>query len=100
PLEVPPAIHVPGGYKIPSQLTSELSKLVAAAVRECSAAVPSDARGERPRIEGQIVIAIKDGRATIISAALPARDVADAASAALRQCVEQRAIGAATPSGN
>jgi hypothetical protein len=100
PIDVPPAIHVPGGYKVPSQLTSELSKLVSAAVHECSAAVPSDARGARPRIEGQIIIAIKDGRATITSAVLPARDVADSASAALRQCVEQRAIGSMTPSGN
>lgn len=99
-IDVPPAVHVPGGRQIASHLTSDLSTLVAAALRECGAAVPSDARGARPRIEGQIVIAIKEQRATITGAVLPARDVADSSSAALQQCVEQRAIGATTPSGN
>jgi hypothetical protein len=99
-LDIPPAIHPPQGRRIPSQLTYDLTQRLRGVVNECAANVPRDGRGANPRIEGEILIAIKNQQATVTGGTFQLRD-ADAASAApVKACVEQKAIGVATPSGD
>jgi hypothetical protein len=100
PLDIPPAIHPPGGRKIPSQLTSDIAQRLRGVVTECASSVPLDARGAAPRLEGEILIAIKDHQATITSATYQARDVTGQVQASIKQCMEQKSVGVATPSGD
>jgi hypothetical protein len=99
-LDVPPVIHAPQGRRIQSTLTSAISQHVRAAVATCAVDVPQSARGARARIEGQITIAIKNQQATITGAVVQLRDVTGIAFDPIKQCVEQRSIGATTSSSD
>ncbi len=100
PIDVPPAVHPPDGRKVPSRLTSEIAQKVRAVMTECAARVPPEARGAAPHLDGAIMISIKDQRVTVTSAIVQIRDVAAAAAAPVKQCIEQNAVGLATSSGN
>jgi hypothetical protein len=100
PVPVPPVITRPSQHRITPQLSSEVSRMVRAAVAACAGDVPKEARGATPRFEGQITIAIKSGTATITTAALALRDVNGVAVDDLNQCVAQKSIGATTPAGD
>jgi hypothetical protein len=100
PPDVPPAVHPPIGRRLPSRLTSDLAAQLRAATTTCAASVPADARGAAPRIDGEIVIAIKDQRASITSATIQPRDLTGDAMEAVKQCLLGKAIGMSTPSGD
>jgi hypothetical protein len=100
PVPVAPVVMRPSHHRITPQLSSEVSQKVRAAVAACAGDVPKEARGAKPRFEGQITIAIKNGEATIKTAALELRDVNGVAVDDLNQCVAQRSIGATTPAGD
>ena len=100
PLDVPPAIHPPEGRKISSQLTADLAQKLRGVTDACTASLPPEARGAKPRLDGEILIAIKDQQATVTSATFQARDVAGASEGLIKQCMEQKTIGVATPSGD
>ncbi|HEX2685698.1 MAG TPA: hypothetical protein VHN14_03730 [Kofleriaceae bacterium] len=99
-VDIPPPIHPPEGRKIPSHLTSDLAQRLRTITTECAASVPSDARGATPRLEGEVLIAIKNHQATITGATYQARDVAGEAQGSIKQCMEQKSVGVATPSGD
>jgi hypothetical protein len=99
PIDVRRAIHPPEGRKIPSQLTSDVAQQVRAVMAECAMNLPSDARGADPRLDGTIMIAIKDRQATITSASVQLRDVNASAAVPVKQCIEQTSIGVATSAG-
>jgi hypothetical protein len=99
PVELPPAIHAPHGRRIPSQLTYDLTQRLRAVVNECAANIPPEARGAKPGVDGQIMIAIKNQQATVTRATFVLRDVA-ASEAPVKACVEQKAVGVAAPSGD
>jgi hypothetical protein len=61
--------------------------------------VPPEARGATSRLEGQVLIAIKNQQATVTGATYQARDVASAAQGPIKQCMEQKSVGVTTPSG-
>jgi hypothetical protein len=97
--DLPPAVHPPQGRRLPSTLTNELAQQLRKAVASCAASVPAEARGPAPKIDGEIIIAIKDHQASITSATFQPRDVTGDANDAVKQCLASRAIGLATPSG-
>lgn len=97
-VSMPPSIHPLHGRKIPSELTYALTQRLRGVVNECAANVPPEARGAKPGIDGEIMIAIKDQQATVTSATFQLRDVA-ASEAPVKECVEQKAVGVAAPSG-
>jgi hypothetical protein len=99
-IDVPPVIHAAQSRKIASQLSYDISQPVRAAVIECAAGVPREARGPKPRFEGQITIAIKNHQATITDATLKLRDVTGVALDSLKQCVEEKSVGASVPAGD
>jgi hypothetical protein len=100
PVDIPPAIHPPEGRKIPSQLTSDLAQRLRPLVTECAATVPPEARGAKSRLEGEILIAIKNQQATVTGATFRLRDVASGSPDPVTQCMEQKSVGVAAPSGD
>ncbi len=99
-IDVPPAIHPPEGRKIPSQLTSDLAQRLRAVMAECADGVPPEARGKATRLEGQVMMSIKDHQATVTRATFVLRDLASASQEPVKQCMEQKSVGVATPSGD
>ncbi|HEU4731235.1 MAG TPA: hypothetical protein VFT22_25250, partial [Kofleriaceae bacterium] len=98
-LEIPPAIHPPHGRRIAPQLTQAVTQQVRTVVNECAASVPAETRGPKAKLDGQVMISIKDHQATVTRATFVLRDVASP-DPAVKQCLEQKAIGLATPSGD
>jgi hypothetical protein len=100
-LDIPPNVHPPGATEIPSTLTHELAQQVKAVMRDCVKSLPADARGELPKLEGQITVAVKDQKASITKALVQLRDVKDGdAVTAAKQCIESKSIGIGAPASD
>lgn len=90
PMDVPPSIHPPDGRKIQSSTSFEVGQKVKAAVEACAASIPVEARGTKPRVEGQVVISIKDRQVTVRETTMQLRDVVGAAAPATKACIEEK----------
>ena len=66
---------------------------------ECAAGLAPEARGSEARLEGEVIIAIKDHQATVTSSSFQLRDVAPGAQDLVKQCMQQKSVGVATSSG-
>ncbi|HEY5926096.1 MAG TPA: hypothetical protein VIV11_30630 [Kofleriaceae bacterium] len=97
PLDIPPNVHPAEGPSIPSTLTHEIAQKVKAVVYDCVKALPSDARGDKPRIEGQILIAIKDHNVTITKSTMQLRNVTGESVEPTKQCIESKSVGITNP---
>lgn len=93
PLDIPPNVHPPEGPKIPSTLTHAVAQQLKPIMNDCVASVPKEARGDRPRLEGQLIIAIKDHKATVTKSIMQLRNVTGQSVEPAKQCIESRAIG-------
>lgn len=92
-VDVPPSMNAPGGRKIPSKLTFDVSQQLRPLVADCGAkTIPKEARGAKPRLEGTIQIEIKGGRAVVTHAAFQMRDVTGDFEG-VKTCVEQKSVG-------
>jgi hypothetical protein len=100
PMDIPPNVHPPEGRQIPSTLTHELAQKVKAVMIECVASVPREARGDKPRLEGQISIAIKERKASITKSTVQLRNVTGDTVDPAKQCIESKVIGIENPSGD
>jgi hypothetical protein len=69
-------------------------------VRECAASVPPEARGVKPRVEGQVVIAIKNQQVQVSNATVDLTDVVGAPVEATKQCIQQKTLGITAPAGD
>jgi hypothetical protein len=92
----PPPAHA---RKIPPELTREISNRILPAVRECASLVPPEARGERPRVEGQVVIAIKSQQVQISEATIEITGVVGAPLETAQQCIRDKALVVTVPAG-
>ena len=97
PLDIPPNVHPAEGPAIPSTLTHEIAQKVKAVVYECVKAIPSDARGDKPRVEGQIMISIKDNNVTITKSTMQLRNVTGESVEPTKQCMESKSVGITNP---
>ena len=94
PLDIPPNVHPANGRAIASTVTTSISQKVFDVLKACASDLPADARGDKPRLEGQIEISIKSGKTTINKATMQPRNVAEGpALTALKSCMEQKSIG-------
>ena len=84
---------MPGWLDTAPTLTGEISTKIQAVMHECVAAMPADARGAKPRLEGTIQIAIKDQQARITQSAVQLRDVTGSSADTTKQCIEQKSMG-------
>ncbi|HEX3764663.1 MAG TPA: hypothetical protein VHW23_38475 [Kofleriaceae bacterium] len=96
----PPRADPPAGRKINIQVTSDLSQVLRPALQECAANLAPGAAGATSRIEGEIVVSIKDHQATVTAANFQLRDIAEAAQADVQQCLVQRAVGVTASAGD
>jgi len=66
---------------------------VKAVMMECAANLPKDARGEHPRLEGQVMLAIKANKLTITQSTMQLRNVSGESVEPTRQCIESKTVG-------
>lgn len=98
PLDLPPSVHAPGGRKIPPTLTELYTNEIMKGMKECGQAMPKESLGPKPRLEGQIVIAIKGAQGTVSNAVFKLTDISSESLAeTARQCVEQKALSVKVP---
>jgi hypothetical protein len=96
PMDIPPNIHLPNTRQLPPTLTQDVAQKVRAVLADCTKDVPKDARGAHPRLEGQVVVGIKDHKLTVTGATMQLRDISGDAQEATRQCIEQKSVGLQT----
>jgi len=77
--------------KIKPELTGEIVNRFLPYVRECGKAVPPEARGQKPRFEGTLVIAIKNHQVSVREATIELTDVIGAHAEPTQQCLQQKA---------
>jgi hypothetical protein len=94
PLDVPPNVHPAEHRELPSALTSSLSHEIKLVFYACGADVPKDARGAKPKLEGQMTTSIKDHKLVVTGMVAQIRDVNAPYQDAVKACVEQKAVGA------
>jgi hypothetical protein len=90
PLDLPPNMHPAESRELPSELTHDISQQVRRQLFECAAAVPKDAKHDKPKLEGQLTVAIKDHKLSITNMALQIRDIDGPSADAVKQCVQEK----------
>jgi hypothetical protein len=96
-IDPPPPPDPPAGRRINVQVTSDLSQVLRPALQDCASNLVPGTAGDLSRIDGQVIIAIKDHQASVTSASFQLHDFAEAAQAGIQQCLVQRAIGVTAP---
>ena len=97
PIEIPTRTRPVHDRKIPPALTADISNRILPFVRECASNVPQEARGVKPRIDAQLVIAIKDQRVQIRQATIEISEVVGAALEPAKQCLQEKTLGVTAP---
>jgi hypothetical protein len=97
PLDIPPNPHPAEGRQLPSILTHEIAQQVRDVMVQCVATLPRDARGQKPRLDGQISVAITANKLTVTKSTMQLRDVTGESVEPTKQCIEQKAIGLENP---
>ena len=101
PMEIPPSIHPPGGRRIKPELTGLFTDQILAHMRECGKAVPKSALvAPKPRLEGQIVIAIKAQQAGVTSAVINLNGVDASHAESAKQCITQKTLTVKVPAAD
>jgi hypothetical protein len=93
PVDLPPNIHPAEGRMLPVPLTSAISGQVRKVMADCLAGVSRDGRGTKPRLEGQIDVAIKKGTMSVTKSIMQVRDFENPGIDAVKQCVESKSVG-------
>jgi hypothetical protein len=93
----PPPSHP---RRISPNVTAAVIDRMRPVVRECAANVPPEAKGVKPRAEGQVLISIKDHQVHVREAALEIGDVVGAAVEPTRQCIRERSLAVTAPGGD
>jgi len=89
-MDLPPNPHPAEARELPSELTHDISQQIRRQMNTCAAAVPKDVRGAKPKLDGQLTVAIHDHKLTVTNMALQARDVDGPSADALKQCVAEK----------
>jgi len=97
PIDLPPNLHPPGSRTIPPALTGAIAREERRVLAECEKSLPPGPHGGHPHIDGEIVISIKSGRATVTKALIQPRELIGDAGP-LKQCVEDHSAGIAVDS--
>ena len=90
-IDLPPNPHPADSRELPSELTHDISQQVRRQMDTCATAIPKDVRGTKPKLDGQLTVAIHDHKLTITDMALQVRDVDGPSGDALKQCVSEKA---------
>jgi len=91
PRDIPVNPHPANARELPAELTHDISQQVKRAIYECAAQVAKEVKGDKPKVVGQLVVAVKDHKLSITNMALETRDINDdAAAATLKQCSQDK----------
>lgn len=90
----------PNRRRLEPTLTKAIADRVRDVMHDCVKSLPADARGERPRLEGSINIAIKSKQVSINRADLVVKDVTGDAAAATQQCIVQKSMSISQAAGD
>jgi len=83
--------------RIDAKVTADVNDRLVPGVRECGAAVPPEARSPKPRVQGQVTLAIKDHRLSITGATIEITGVAGASLEIAKQCIQEKALAVTVP---
>ena len=97
---LPPPPSRRDGYRVNVSVTSSLSQGFQPVLQDCAAAAPPGAATDTARVEGEILISIRDHQATVTTANLRLNGFAEAAQPGIQQCLQQRVVGLTAPAGN
>ena len=86
--EKPPPVH-----RISPEIVGSVSKQVRSIMQQCAQNLPAAARGTKPRVQGELTVAVKGEQLTVTDAKLDLTDVIGAAGEPLRQCIQSKTIG-------
>ncbi len=100
PIELDPNAAPPNSRKLEPTLTKAIADRVRDVMHECVASLPANLRGERPRLEGLINIAIKDKVVTVNKTSLAVKDVIGDAAETTRKCIEQKSMAVTQAAGD
>lgn len=100
PIELDPNAAPPNTHKLEPTLTKAIADRVRDVMHECVATLPANLRGERPRLEGLINIAIKDKVVSVNKTSLAVKDVIGDAAETTRRCIEQKAMAVTQAAGD
>ena len=100
PIDLDPNAAPPNSRKLQPTLTKAVSDKIRDVMHECVATLPATARGERPRLEGTINIAIKDKVVSINKAQLAVKDVSGDAAETTRTCIEKKSMAVTQAAGD
>ena len=89
-IDLPPNPHPAESRELPSELTHDITQQIRRQMDTCAAAVPKDVRGTKPKLDGQVTVAIRDHKLTVTDLALQVRDVDGPSADALKQCVAEK----------
>ncbi|MFT3692567.1 MAG: hypothetical protein QM831_05450 [Kofleriaceae bacterium] len=91
PLTVPPNPHPANARELPLELTHDITSQVNKAIYACSASVPKEARGDKPKAVGQLVVSVKNHQLTVTNLTVETRDITDEEAAkALVACSQEK----------
>jgi len=89
-IDLPPNPHPAESRELPSELTHDISQQIRRQMNACATAIPKDVRGTKPKLDGQLTVAIHDHKLTVTDMALQVRDVDGPSADALKQCVQDK----------
>lgn len=89
----------PGTAKVESAAIIAVRNAMRPIVTRCAEAIPADSLGGNPRLQGEVMISIAEGKLSVDDAVAKVVEVEESAAAPMRDCVVQgvRAIQLATP---
>jgi len=92
PIDLDPNARPQNDRKIDPNLTKAVADQVRGVMHDCIQALPASARGENPRLEGTLTIAIANKAVLVNKAQINIRDVNGDAAETTRQCIEQKSL--------
>jgi hypothetical protein len=92
PIDVDPNAHPQNDRKIDPDLTKAVADQVRGVMHDCVQTLPASARGDNPRLEGTLTIAIANKQVLVNKAQINLRDVNGDAAETTRRCIEQKSL--------
>ena len=93
PLDIPPQAKPAETRAIPSSLTHEIAQKVKTVMMSCVADLPQGVKTRQSRLEGQILISIKNERVTVTQSTMHLRNMTGDAVEPAKQCIESKSVG-------
>lgn len=90
------------GGRLQPMIVSALSTKLEAAMKECTAKIPSDKRGKTPRLETELSVDIKQGTMTVVESSVLLKDIdlPDGEADGIKQCFSQKSVGQTSGAGS